>query len=249
MTISNDIYDMHIVYSIILYELWIAMWMDWVSDDNPLLGTLDSPKKMSIRRWTPGKHGEKPLETRVFIVFGGYYKQFWAMAHIFSEHVSSLFLFNIWRCSLGSYSSQNLAFKSLVSSNLKLSHSAHIKHVPNMWKIPLNCAHGVWGCSMDRAPCSSSQTWYPEKNPACTELSFSTILSINIDPAIIWGLEDYLCILVILRNSCYCGWNRSFSSTSMALNPMKLHLYPYVYWLVASTPLKNMKVSWDYYSQ
>jgi hypothetical protein len=52
---------------------------------------------------------------------------------------------------------------------------------------------------MDRAPCSSSQTWYPEKNPACTELSFSTILSINIDPAIIWGLEDYLCILVILR--------------------------------------------------
>ena len=30
---------------------------------------------------------------------------------------------------------------------------------------------------------------------------------------------------------------------------MYIYIYIYTYWLVVSTPLKNMKVSWGYYSQ
>ena len=49
-----------------------------------------------------------------------------------------------------------------------------------------------------------------------------------------------------------CWWYTPFSETSISYQTDSIlpHIYIYTYiWLVVSTPLKNMKASWDYYSQ
>ena len=51
-----------------------------------------------------------------------------------------------------------------------------------------------------------------------------------------------------LFNKCLVGGMPTPLKNISQYSIYSVYLYIYIYWLVVSTPLKNMTVSWDYYS-